>query len=104
MIDRNNRAFLLVVGVSFFLSTTLHPFYHDHFEDYHDQFEDRHDHFENDFSVIDCLACPKDISTPTVSTESIFYSHLIERISREIASPFIAETFSTPQSRAPPKT
>ena len=97
MIDRNNRAFLLVVGVSFFLSTTLHPFYHDHFEDYHDQFKD-------DFSVIDCLACPKDISTPTVSTESIFYSHLIDLISREIASPFIAETFSTPQSRAPPKT
>ncbi len=97
MIDRNNRAFLLVVGISFFLSTTLHPFYHDHFEDYHDQFED-------DFSVIDCLACPKDISTPTVSTESIFYSHLIDLISSEIASPFVAETFSTPQSRAPPKT
>ena len=97
MIDRNNRAFLLVVGVSFFLSTTLHPFYHDHFED-------RHDHFEDDFSVIDCLACPKDISTPTVSTESIFYSHLIERISSEIASPFIAETFPTSLSRAPPKT
>ena len=97
MIDRNNRAFLLVVGISFFLSTTLHPFYHDHFEDYHDQFED-------DFSVIDCLACLKDISTPTVSTESIFYSHLIDLISSEIASPFVAETFSTPQSRAPPKT
>ena len=104
MIARDNSAFLLVVGVSFFLSTTLHPFYHDHFEDYHDQFEDRHDHFEDDFSVIDCLACTKDISTPTVSTESIFYSHLIDLISREIASPFIAETFSTPQSRAPPKT
>ena len=97
MIDRNNRAFLLVVGVSFFLSTTLHPFYHDHFEDYHDQFED-------DFSVIDCLACSKDISTPTVSTESIFYSHLIDLISSEIASPFSAKIFSTPQSRAPPKT
>ena len=97
MIDRNNRAFLLVVGISFFLSTTLHPFYHDHFEDYHDQFED-------DFSVIDCLACPKDISTPTVSTESIFYSHLIDLISSEIASPFSAKIFSTPQSRAPPKT
>lgn len=104
MIDRNNRAFLLVVGVSFFLSTTLHPFYHDHFEDYHDQFEDRHDHFEDDFSVIDCLACPKDISTTTVSTESIFYSHLIDLISSEIASPFSAKIFSTPQSRAPPKT
>ena len=97
MIDRNNRAFLLVVGISFFLSTTLHPFYHDHFEDYHDQFED-------DFSVIDCLACPKDISTPTVSTESIFYSHLIDLISSEIASHFSAKIFSTPQSRAPPKT
>ena len=97
MINRNNRAFLLVVGVSFFLSTTLHPFYHDHFEDYHDQFED-------DFSVIDCLACSKDIPTPTVSTESIVYSQLVDLISSEKASPFIAETFSTPQSRAPPKT